>query len=108
MAAKPQAPPSEELPKKCKGLELDDTKQKEDMPTPNTSVTDVALPLSSPSITPLPSCAIAQTCKEVAESERQSLKDTVEEKVEERKRDVDDQTQKKLFWLEKDDLPPMM
>lgn len=79
------------------------------MTIPNTSVTGVTEPLSSPSLTPPPSPAAAQTCKVEAELEKQSVEERVEEKVEKGKRDVnEEEPQNKPFWLDDDDLPPMM
>ncbi|XP_044046317.1 LIM and calponin homology domains-containing protein 1-like isoform X2 [Siniperca chuatsi] len=105
MAAEPQATPSKAPTlTKCAGLrerQEEDGKQEGDMTIPNTSVTDVTEPPSSPSLTPPPSPA---TCEVEAELEKQS----VEEKVEERKRDVNEEPRKKPFWLDDDDLPPMM
>lgn len=112
VAAEPQAPPSKALTlPKCAGLrerQEEDGKQEGDMTTLNTSVTDVTEPLSSPSLTPPPSPAAAQTCKVEAELEKQSMEERVEEKVEKRKRDVNEEPRKKPFWLDDDDLPPMM
>ncbi|XP_034712824.1 LIM and calponin homology domains-containing protein 1-like isoform X3 [Etheostoma cragini] len=72
------------------------------------SVTDVSEPLSSPSLTPPPSSAAAQTRKVETELEKQCVEERVEKKLEERKRDVNEQPQKKPFWLGDDDLPPIM
>ncbi|TDH16354.1 hypothetical protein EPR50_G00019030 [Perca flavescens] len=72
------------------------------------SVTDVSEPLSSPSLTPPPSPAAAQTRKVETELENQCVEERVEKKVEERKRDVNEQPRKKPFWLDDDDLPPIM
>ncbi|KAM9363727.1 LIM and calponin homology domains-containing protein 1-like [Symphorus nematophorus] len=75
--------------------------QKDDMMARRTGV----FPLSPPSLTPPPSPAAAQTCKVEA---KQSVEKRAEEKVEERKRDVHEEPRKKPFWLEDNDLPPMM
>ncbi|XP_035516855.1 LIM and calponin homology domains-containing protein 1-like [Morone saxatilis] len=109
VAAEPQTPLSKAptLPK-CAGpreRQEEDGKQEGDMKKPNTSVTDVTEPLSSPSLSPPPNPAV--TCKVEAELVKQSVEERVEEKVEERKRDVNEEPQKKPFWLD-DDLPPMM
>ncbi|KAM7394447.1 hypothetical protein PAMP_021251 [Pampus punctatissimus] len=111
VAAEPQAPPSKAPTRKHAGLrerqeEEEDEKQKGEMAVPNTPVTDVTEPLSSPSVTPP---AVAPTCKEEAELEKQIVEERVEERVEESKGDVNEQPRKKPFWLEEDeDLPPMM
>lgn len=113
VAAEPQAPPPT-LPTspKCAALrerqEEEDGKKEGDMTAPNTSVTDVLEPLPSPSLTPPPSPAAAQVCKVEAELEEQIVEEKVEEREEETKRDVNEQPGKKPFWLEDDDLPPMM
>ncbi|XP_056227871.1 LIM and calponin homology domains-containing protein 1-like isoform X2 [Seriola aureovittata] len=111
VAAEPQAPPpAAPTSPKCAELrerqEEEDGKQEGDMTVPNTSVTDVTEPC--PSLTPPPSPAAARVCKVEAELEKQSVEDIIEEREEERKRDVDEQPRKKPFWLEDDDLPPIM
>ncbi|XP_040891898.1 LIM and calponin homology domains-containing protein 1-like isoform X2 [Toxotes jaculatrix] len=113
VAAEPQAtsPRSPTSPKRAalrERQEEEDGKQEGHMTVPSTSVTDVTEPLSSPSLTPPPSPAAAQMCKVGAELEKQSVEEKVEEREEERKRDVNEQPRKKPFWLEDDDLPPMM
>lgn len=108
MAAKPPGQPSKELPRKCAVLEENDVKHTEDVSTPNTNVTDVTLP-SSPSIPLPPSCDSAQTCKQEAVLEKLSEKATAEEGKEEKKVDWKERKpQKKPFWVEDDELPPMM
>lgn len=73
------------------------------------SVTNVARPLSPPSISPEPGPpAAAQTGKAEAELEKQKVEERVEEEVEERKRNVNEEPRKKPTWLDDDDLPPMM
>nr|XP_020447386.1 LIM and calponin homology domains-containing protein 1-like isoform X2 [Monopterus albus] len=113
MAVKPHAPPSQPpTGPKSAGLterqEEEDGKQKGNMMFPYTSVTDVIEPLSSPSLTPPPSLAGAHICKLEAKLGRQSVKQNIEESMEERKRDVNEQPVKKPFWLTDDELPPMM
>lgn len=113
VAAESQTPPSKAPPRKCARLrqeeqEEEDGKQKGKMAISNTSVTDVTEPFSSLSITPPPSPATAPTCKEEAELEKQIVEERVEERVEKRKGDVNEQPRKKPFWLEDEDLPPMM
>ncbi|XP_038569024.1 LIM and calponin homology domains-containing protein 1-like isoform X2 [Micropterus salmoides] len=113
LAAEPQARSSiTSTLSKCGGLtarQEEDGKQEGAMTIPNTSVTGVTEPLSSPSLTPPPSPAAAQTCKVEAELEKQSVEERVEEKVEKGKRDVnEEEPQNKPFWLDDDDLPPMM
>ncbi|XP_042293031.1 LIM and calponin homology domains-containing protein 1-like isoform X2 [Thunnus maccoyii] len=115
VAAESQASPSKAPRRMSAGLrerqeeeEEEDGKQKGEMTIPNTSVTDVTEPLSSKTITPPPSPATAPTCKEKAELEKRIVEERVEEKVEERKGDVNEQPRKKPFWLEDEDLPPMM
>ncbi|XP_031718993.1 LIM and calponin homology domains-containing protein 1-like isoform X2 [Anarrhichthys ocellatus] len=108
VAAEPQAPLSKAptLPK-CAGLRErrreEDVKQEGGMTTPNSSVTDVTEPLSSPSRP-----ATARTCKVEAGLEKQSVEERVEEKVEERKKDVNGEPRRQPFWLDDDDLPPIM
>ncbi|KAM9857013.1 LIM and calponin homology domains-containing protein 1-like [Aulostomus maculatus] len=108
VAPKPEAPPSKAPPRKNEGLEEDCGMQKEGMAIPQAPVTDVTVPLSSPSITPLCKPPTAQACKQDAQLEKQIVKERVEEKVEERKSHVTNQPGKKPFWLEDDALPPMM
>ncbi|XP_026159137.1 LIM and calponin homology domains-containing protein 1-like isoform X3 [Mastacembelus armatus] len=112
MAAKLHASPSKPpTSPKCAELEErqegEDGKQKGDMTTSNTSVTDVIEPLSS-TLTPPPSPASSLVCNMEADLERQSVEKKVEERVEEKKRDVNEQPRKKPFWLADDDLPSMM
>ncbi|XP_039650141.1 LIM and calponin homology domains-containing protein 1-like isoform X4 [Perca fluviatilis] len=108
VAAEPQAPLSKAptLPQ-CAGLR---ERQEEDRKEGDMiiSVTDVSEPLSSPSLTPPPSPAAAQTRKVETVLEKQCVEERVEKKVEERKRDVNEQPRKKPFWLDDDDLPPIM
>lgn len=77
---------------------------------PNTSATVIAEPLFSPSLTPAPSPAPAQVCSVKSGLEKQKVEERVEEtaEVEERKKDVNVKPRKKPFWLEDDELPPMM
>lgn len=112
MAAEPHTPFSEpSTSTRCAGLIERQAegggKQEGDMKIPNTPVSDVIEPLSSPSL-PLPPSPTAPVSKVEAELERQSVEEKVEENVEERKRDVNEQPGKKPFWLVDDKLPPMM
>ncbi|XP_049900721.1 LIM and calponin homology domains-containing protein 1-like isoform X8 [Epinephelus moara] len=110
VAAEPQALPSK-APILCKhaGLrEIQDEDGKQDMTIPNTSVTNVTEPPSSPLRTPPSSPAHAQTFKVKAELEKQSVEERAEEKVDEKKKDVNEQPRKKPFWLDDDNLPPIM
>ncbi|XP_035765987.1 LIM and calponin homology domains-containing protein 1-like isoform X6 [Neolamprologus brichardi] len=77
---------------------------------PNTSATVTAEPLFSPSLVPAPSLGPAQVCSVKSGLEKQKVEERVEEKaeVEERKKDVNEKPRKKPFWLEDDELPPMM
>ncbi|XP_071360602.1 LIM and calponin homology domains-containing protein 1-like isoform X2 [Trachinotus anak] len=115
VAAEPQAPPpTTPTSPKCAAQrerqeeEEDDGKQKGELTVPNTSVTDVTEPLSSPSLTPPPSPAAAPIRKVEAELEKQSVEEKNEKREEERKADVNEKPRKKPFWLEDDDLPPIM
>lgn len=114
MATEPQTPPSKPLHRKSVGLkerqekEEEDGKQKGEMVIPNASVTDVTEPFSSPSVTPPPGPTTAPTFKEEVKLEKQIVEERVKEKVEERKGDINEQPRKKPFWLEDEDLPPMM
>lgn len=83
---------------------MDDGNQR----VPNTSVTGVTKPLSPPSLAPALSPAAAQKCNVEAELENQRPQERVEEEVEERRRNVNEEPQRKPFWLDDDDLPPMM
>lgn len=75
----------------------------------NTSATDMIRPLSPPLLTPEPSPAAAQTCKVEAELEKQRVvEDRVEDEVMERNLNGNEEPRKKPFWLDDDDLPPMM
>lgn len=72
----------------------------------DTSAADTVRPLSPPSLaTPDHSPAVAQTCKVEAELEKQGA---VEDEVMEGKLDGNEEPRKKPFWLDDDDLPPMM
>lgn len=109
MQAEPPPPPSDAPPLPAsaglrKGQE-EDGKQR-DVTTPNASVMDVTRPASPPSLTPALTSPAASvyTCEVEAESKKQ----TVEEKVGERTRNVKEEPQKKPLWLDDDDLPPMM
>lgn len=113
VATDSQASPSKALHRKSAGLqewqkEEEDGKQKREMAIAKASVTDVTEPLSSPSVALLPSSTTALTFKEEAKLEKHIVEERVEEKVEERKGDVNEKPQKKPFWLEDEDLPPMM
>ncbi|XP_033986036.1 LOW QUALITY PROTEIN: LIM and calponin homology domains-containing protein 1-like [Trematomus bernacchii] len=98
VAAEPQASLSRASTLlKCAGLrerQGADGRQEGHMTTPKTSVTDVTKPLSTPSS----SSATSLTCK--------LDKSSVEERVEERKTEMNER--KKPFWLDDDDLPPIM
>ena len=102
MAAEPQASLSRASTLlKCAGLrerQGADGRQEGHMTTPKTSVTDVTKPLSTPSS----SSATSLTCK----LDKSSVEERVEEKVEERKTEMNER--KKPFWLDDDDLPPIM
>ncbi|XP_030587013.1 LIM and calponin homology domains-containing protein 1-like isoform X2 [Archocentrus centrarchus] len=115
VAAEPQSPPSKAPTSPvCSGLrerrEEEEEREKGDglWLLPNTSVT--AEPLSSPSLTPSPSPATSQICRVEAELEKQKLEERVEEKAEvlEKKKAVNEKPQKKPFWLDDDELPPMI
>ncbi|KAF3852473.1 hypothetical protein F7725_005828 [Dissostichus mawsoni] len=98
VAAEPQASLSRASTLlKCAGLrerQGADGRQEGHMTTPKTSVTDVTKPLSTLSS----SSATSLTCK--------VEKSSVEERVEERKTEMNER--KKPFWLDDDDLPPIM
>lgn len=73
------------------------------------SAPDMIRPLSPPLLTPEPSPAAAQTCKVEAESEKQGVvEERVEDEVMERNLNGNEEPRKKPFWLDDDDLPPMM
>lgn len=100
MAAEPQAPPSgaPTLPKE------EDATHEGGMTTPHCYVTDVTEPPSSPPLNPPSRPAPARICKVAAEPERPS----VQERVEGRMKDVNGEPRRKAFWLDDDDLPPIM
>lgn len=112
VAAEPQGPPSKAL---CRPTQAglrerqgeEEEQAKGDMIIPNTSVTTVVTErLPSPSLMPPPSTAAALISRVEAELEKQKVEERVE--VEERKRNMNEKTGKKPFWLEDDELPPMM
>ncbi|XP_034087248.1 LIM and calponin homology domains-containing protein 1-like isoform X4 [Gymnodraco acuticeps] len=102
VAAEPQASLSRASTLlKCAGLrerQGADGRQEGHMTTPKTSVTDATEPLSTPSS----SSATSLTCK----VDKSSVEERVVEKVEERKTEMNER--KKPFWLDDDDLPPIM
>ncbi|XP_077965312.1 uncharacterized protein LOC120825416 isoform X12 [Gasterosteus aculeatus] len=100
VAAEPQAPPSgaPTLPKE------EDATHEGGMTTPHCYVTDVTEPPSSPPLNPPSRPAPARICKVAAEPERPS----VQERVEGRMKDVNGEPRRKAFWLDDDDLPPIM
>lgn len=108
--AEPQALPSKAptLPQRAGLRERQEEDGKHEGDIPNTSITAVTEPLSPPSLTPPPSPAVTQTRKVEAELEKQKVEEKVEVKVEERKRSVNEEPRKKPFWLDDDDLPPIM
>ncbi len=111
MATEPQAPPSKS-PSFIKSLGLkkrqeEDGKQQGDMTIPKTSVADMTQ-LSPPTLTTSRCLETAQTSNANAELEKQREEERVEEELEERKGVVNEQPRKKPFWLDDDDLPPMM
>ncbi|KAM8773407.1 uncharacterized protein AB9X84_016101 isoform 1-T1 [Acanthopagrus schlegelii] len=108
--AEPPAPPSKAptLPQRAGLRERQEEDGKHEGDIPNTSVTAVTEPLSPPSLTPPPSPAATQTRKVEAEVEKQKVEEEEEVKVEERKRTVNEEPRKKPFWLDDDDLPPIM
>lgn len=75
---------------------------------PNTSITDVTKPLSPPSLAPALGDTAAQKCNVEAELETQTPQERVEDEVEERRRNINEELRRKPFWLDDDDLPPMM
>lgn len=100
------APPESAGPRARRG---EDGEQKGSMTAPNTAVTDVTgPPLSPPSLSPPATSAAVQTCRPEAQLEKQHNEERVEEEVEERLRIVNEEPRKKPFWLDDDDLPPMM
>ncbi|XP_047189985.1 LIM and calponin homology domains-containing protein 1a isoform X5 [Scophthalmus maximus] len=112
VAAEPQAPLTTTDPSgpKCAALRerQEDGKQEGDVTVPNASFTDLTEPLSSPSLTPPPSPAAAHIRMVEAELEKPSVEEKSEESEKERGNDVTEQPRKKPFWLEDDDLPPIM
>ncbi|XP_062420649.1 LIM and calponin homology domains-containing protein 1-like isoform X2 [Pungitius pungitius] len=104
VAAEPQAPLSG-APTLPKGAGLrerreEDATQEGGMTSPRSHVTDVTEP--PPSLTP-PSSP-PRICKVEAELERQGA----QERVEERMKDANGGPRRKAFWLDDDDLPPIM
>lgn len=112
--AAPQ-PPSSKLPILPVSVELnkrqDEDRQQRDMTISNTSVSNVP-PLSPPSHTPSISPAATSTCNMEAKLDKQRPEEKVVERVgdmvEERKTNMEEEPRKKPFWLDDDDLPPMM
>uniref|UniRef100_H2UQN3 LIM and calponin homology domains 1a n=1 Tax=Takifugu rubripes TaxID=31033 RepID=H2UQN3_TAKRU len=112
--AAPQ-PPSSKLPTLPVSVELnkrqDEDRQQRDMTISNTSVSNVP-PLSPPSHTPSISPAATSTCNMVAKLDKQRPEEKVVERVgdmvEESKTNMEEEPRKKPFWLDDDDLPPMM
>ncbi|XP_008291215.1 LIM and calponin homology domains-containing protein 1-like isoform X2 [Stegastes partitus] len=95
--------------------EEEEEQKKGDIMISNTTATVVTEPASSPSLVPPPSpaaaaAAAAQICRVETELEKQQVEERVEERaeVEERRRDMNEKPQKKPFWLEDDELPPIM
>ncbi|XP_054865713.1 LIM and calponin homology domains-containing protein 1-like isoform X7 [Amphiprion ocellaris] len=101
--------------------EEEEEQEKDDMKIPSTTDTVVGEPVSFPSLVCPPSppppppppaavaaaaAAAAQICRVEAELEKQEVEEKVE--VEEKKMDVNEKPQKKPFWLEDDELPPIM
>lgn len=78
--------------------------------TPNATVTLVTEPLSSPALIPPTVVAAAQTCRVEVELEKQRVEEKVGERDEigENKTEMSEKLQDKPFWLEDDELPPMM
>ncbi|XP_039469349.1 LIM domain only protein 7-like isoform X3 [Oreochromis aureus] len=116
VAAEPQALPSKAptsptfavLRERCE--EKEEKQESGGAMVPVTSATVTAEPLFSPSLTPAPSPAPAQVCSVKSGLEKQKVEERVEEtaEVEERKKDVNVKPRKKPFWLEDNELPPMM
>lgn len=110
MQAAPQ-PPSSKLPFLPVSVDLRERQEEDglqrDVTIPNTSVSSVP-PLSPPSHTPPISPAATRTCKMEAEMDKQRAKERMEEVVEEGKTNVKEEPPKMPFWLDDDDLPPMM
>lgn len=108
--AAPQ-PPSSTLP--CLPVSVDLRKrqaedgQQRDVTIPNTSLSS-APPLSPPSNTPPISPAATRTCNMEAELDKQRAEERMADVVEETKANVKEEPRKMPFWLEDDDLPPMM
>ncbi|XP_076740919.1 LIM and calponin homology domains-containing protein 1 isoform X6 [Maylandia zebra] len=116
VAAEPQALPSKAPTSPTFAVlrerreEKEEKQESEGAMVPNTSATVTAEPLFSPSLVPAPSPGPAQVCSVKSGLEKQKVEERVEEKaeVEERKKDVNEKPRKKPFWLEDDELPPMM
>ncbi|KAF7666739.1 hypothetical protein LDENG_00093160 [Lucifuga dentata] len=115
VATEPQALPSSAPTRKCTGVmesqeeeEEEEGKQEGDIAIPNTTVTDVTKPLVSPSLTPPSSPPAPKPCCVDTEWEKQSVEERVEERVEDKRGFGDEQPRRKPFWLDDDDLPPMM
>ncbi|KAM3622848.1 uncharacterized protein V6R79_003921 [Siganus canaliculatus] len=117
MQADPQAPPSRAPPlthivevkkrrEEEEEEEEEDGKQKGEATLPHSSEPSSS-PLTPPP--PPPPSSAAFTCKTETELEKQEVEEGCEEvEEEERKMDVKEEPQKKPFWLDDDDLPPMM
>ncbi|KAK2817216.1 hypothetical protein Q5P01_025407 [Channa striata] len=86
--------------------EKEGEKQEGDMKI--TSVSHVIEPVSPSTLTLPPSPASAPNSKVEVDVESQSVEEKVKERVKEKKSAVDDLPGKKPFWLEDDDLPPIM
>uniref|UniRef100_A0A672ZSJ6 LIM and calponin homology domains 1a n=1 Tax=Sphaeramia orbicularis TaxID=375764 RepID=A0A672ZSJ6_9TELE len=93
---------------RARGPEEEDKKQDVYKAECNPPVTGVTEPLFSPSLTPPLSPVSILARKPEAELDKQNAMERVEEKVEERREDVSEHPRKKPFWLEDDELPPMM
>lgn len=108
--AAPQ-PPSSKLPFLPVSVDLRRRQEEDglqrDVTIPNTSVSSVP-PLSPPSPTPPISPAATRTCNMEAELNMQRAEERMEEVVEERKTHMKEEPRKMPFWLDDDDLPPMM
>ncbi|XP_029363390.1 LIM and calponin homology domains-containing protein 1-like isoform X3 [Echeneis naucrates] len=101
-ASNPTNPASPEDAALLERQEEEDGKQEGNMAVPNTSVTDMM------KLTPPSSPAAAQVYKMETELENRSVEEKNKEREEKRKRDVNEHPPKKPFWLEDDELPPIM
>lgn len=104
-------PPSSKLPFLPASVYLSKRQEEDELPrdvtSPKTSVSSVPL-LSPPSHTPPLSPAATRTCNVEAELDKQGAEERMEEMVEERRTNVKEEPRKMPFWLNDDDLPPMM